>query len=104
VTIVNGHGPLDFAALAAASGTLVVFMGLSGLGVLAAALVDHGRPASTPTAVVASGTLPEQRVVVAPLGEIAEAAADLDPPALVVVGDVVSLRELLAPLPQVVAA
>jgi len=104
VTIVNGHGPLDFSALAAAPGTLVVFMGLSGLADLAAGLIEHGRAASTPAAVIASGTLPEQRVVVAPLGEIAAAAGDLDPPALAVIGDVVSLRELLAPMPQVVAA
>ena len=53
---------------------------------------------------IASGTLPEQRVVVAPLGEIADAAGDVDPPALVVVGDVVSLRDLLTLAPQAVAA
>src|SRR5581483_4666810 len=55
VTIVNGHGPLDFSALAAAPGTLVVFMGLSGLADLAAGLIEHGRAASTPAAVIASG-------------------------------------------------
>ena len=104
VTIVNGHGPLDFAALAAAPGTLVVFMGLGRLGELAEGLIDHGRAASTPTAVIASGTLPEQRVVVAPLHRIADAAEDVEPPALVVIGDVVAIRELLRALPQVAAA
>ena len=96
VTIVNGHGPLDYAALAAAPGTLVAFMGLGRLSELSAGLIDHGRRASTPAAVIASGTLPAQRVVVAPLGGIAAAAAELDPPALVVIGDVVSLAATLS--------
>jgi len=96
VTVVNGRGPLDLQALAAAPGTLVVFMGLGRLEELAAGLVEHGRAASTPAAVIASGTLPDQRVVVAPLDRIAEAAEDLDPPALVVIGDVVSLGHVLS--------
>jgi uroporphyrin-III C-methyltransferase len=96
VTVVNGHGPLDFAALAASPGTLVVFMGLGRLEELAAGLVDHGREPGTPAAVIASGTLPEQRVVVARLDRIAEAASALEAPALVVVGDVVSLGAVLA--------
>ena len=47
------------------------FMGLARLEELAAGLIAHGRPGSTPAAVIASGTLPEQRVVVAPLDRIA---------------------------------
>lgn len=96
VTIVNGHGPLDHAALAATPGTLVAFMGLGRLGDLAEGLIEHGRAASTPAAVIASGTLPEQRVVVAPLDRIAAAAEDLDSPALIVVGDVVALGQILS--------
>jgi len=96
VTIVQGHGALDFAALAAAPGTLVVFMGLGCLSELAAGLIEHGRPAETPAAVIASGTLPDQRVVTASLTHIAKAAADFEPPALVVIGDVVSIAALLA--------
>ena len=95
MTIVNGHGPLDFAALAATPGTLVAFMGLGRLDELAAGLIEHGRAASTPAAVIASGTLPAQRTVVAPLAQIADAAGDLEPPALVVVGDVVALSHVL---------
>ena len=98
VTIANGHGPLDYASLAAAPGTLVLFMGLGRLGELASGLIEHGRDAGTPAAVIASGTLPEQRVVVAPLARIAEAAEGIDPPALVVIGDVVALANLLVPL------
>jgi len=96
VTVVNGHGSLDFPALAAAPGTLVVFMGLGRLDELAAGLVAHGRGPGTPAAVIASGTLPEQRVVVARLDAIADAAAGIEAPALVVVGDVVSLAGVLA--------
>jgi uroporphyrin-III C-methyltransferase len=104
VTIVNGHGPLDYASLAAAQGTLVVFMGLGRLGELASGLIEHGRDGATPAAVIASGTLPEQRVVVAPLARIADAAEDIDPPALVVIGDVVSLAETLGGVLTAVAA
>jgi siroheme synthase len=45
--------------------------------------------------VIANGTLADQRVVVAPLNRIAEAASEVDPPALVVVGDVVALSHVL---------
>lgn len=104
VTIVNGHGPVDLPALAAAPGTLVVFMGLERLDRLAGGLIRHGRAPTTPAAVIASGTLPEQRVVVAPLARIAEAAVDLDPPALVVIGDVVGLAGMLVPAAAATAA
>jgi uroporphyrin-III C-methyltransferase len=104
VTIVNGHGPPDLAALAATPGTLVVFMGLGRLEELATGLIAHGRTPTTPTAVIASGTLPEQRVVVAPLDRIAAAAENLDPPALVVVGDVVGLTAMITPAAAAAAA
>jgi uroporphyrin-III C-methyltransferase len=98
VTIVSGHdaGELDFAALARAPGTLVLFMGLASLEAIADGLLQAGKPADTPAAVIASGTLPEQRTVIAPLAQIAVASRWLDPPALVVVGDVVALAEVLA--------
>jgi uroporphyrin-III C-methyltransferase len=99
VTIVAAHDErsLDLAALAGAPGTLVFFMGLGRLEAIAAGLIAHGKPADTPSAVIASGTLPEQRTVIAPLDEIAEAAVGVAPPALVVVGEVVSLAGTLAP-------
>jgi uroporphyrin-III C-methyltransferase len=98
VTVVSGHDPrgLDLAALARARGTLVVFMGLASLQDVADGLLRHGKPPETPAAVVASGTTPEQQTVVAPLGEIAAAARSLEPPALVVVGEVVELARKLA--------
>jgi uroporphyrin-III C-methyltransferase len=88
---------LDAAALARVPGTLVAFMGLAGLEQLAQRLVEHGLSAATPSAVVSAGTTPREQTVVAPLGAIASAARHLPTPALVVIGEVVSLRDALAP-------
>jgi uroporphyrin-III C-methyltransferase len=98
LTVVSGHDPasLDLAALAGVPGTLVIFMGLSSLDEVAAGLVAHGKAPDTPAAVIASGTLREQRVASAKLAEIAGVAATFDPPALVVIGDVVDLAATLA--------
>jgi uroporphyrin-III C-methyltransferase len=96
VTIANGQGPLDFAALAAAGGTLVLFMGLARLAEIADGLFEHGLGAGTPAAVISSGTTSDQEAVVATLATIAGAAAGLRAPALIVVGDVVALSEQLA--------
>jgi uroporphyrin-III C-methyltransferase len=92
----DGASP-EFAALANAPGTLVFFMGLARVGRLADGLIAAGRSADTPAAVVSKGTTPEQRVVTAPLSELAAAVerAGLEAPALVVVGDVVALAERL---------
>jgi uroporphyrin-III C-methyltransferase len=103
VTIASGHDPeaLDYDALARAPGTIVLFMGLAGLPQIAADLIAHGRDPETPAAVIASGTTADQQTVVAPLAEVAEAAAELDPPALVVIGEVVRLAERLDAAPAV---
>jgi uroporphyrin-III C-methyltransferase len=100
VTVVAGHDAdaLDYATLAAARGTLVFFMALAQLPRIARRLVEHGTDPATPAAVVAEGTLPGQQTAVAPLSEIGDAAAALPSPALVVVGDVVSLAAELAPV------
>src|SRR6185437_15773106 len=94
----NDVEQLDAAALARVPGTLVAFMGGAVVGRLAERLIEHGRPASTPAAVVSSGTTEREQVVTAPLGAIAAAAADLPTPALVVIGDVVAVREALGAL------
>jgi uroporphyrinogen III methyltransferase/synthase len=104
--VVTGHEDptkpeeqVRWAELATATDTLVVLMGVGRLDAIAAALVAGGRPASTPAALVAEATTPRQRVVEAPLGEIVAAArdAEVQPPALLVVGEVVALRKRLAP-------
>ena len=103
VTIVQGHGPIDFGLLAGAGGTIVLFMALAALAEIAAGLVAHGLPAATPAAVISSGTTREQEVVTAPLDEIAEAAAGLASPALFVVGDVVGMAAALTSAREMIA-
>jgi len=102
VTIVTGHGAggadgLDHAALARTPGTLVVFMGLEGLAELSAGLIAHGADPELPAAVVSRGTTAEQETAVATLATIAEASLGLRTPALLVVGEVVSLADALGP-------
>jgi uroporphyrin-III C-methyltransferase/precorrin-2 dehydrogenase/sirohydrochlorin ferrochelatase len=103
VVFVTGHdspesaAPVDWARYAASNATLVVFMGLEHLGEIAARLLEHGRPPGCPVAVIASGTTAEQRTLVSSLESVAAAtaAAGLTAPALIVVGEVVSLRQRL---------
>jgi len=92
--VVTGHcagGDVDWAALATGVDTLVVLMGLARLPEIVERLVAAGRSPASPAAVVAHGTLPDQAVVVAPLGELpaAVAQARLTAPAVIVVGEVV---------------
>ncbi|MET7752611.1 uroporphyrinogen-III C-methyltransferase [Micromonospora sp. NPDC005367] len=98
-TVVSGHVAPDspaslvrWDALAALRGTLVILMGLKNLAAISATLVAHGRPAQTPVAVVQEGTTGAQRTIRSTLGAVAAdvTAADLRPPAVVVVGDVVT--------------
>jgi siroheme synthase len=86
----DGEEP-DYASLVDGRGTIVLFMGLERLPVLAKGLVAAGLDPSTPASVVSNGTLPEQETVTGRIDEIAELAADLATPALVVVGDVVEV-------------
>jgi uroporphyrin-III C-methyltransferase len=94
----NDVEALDAAALVRVPGTLVAFMGGAVLGRLAERLIEHGLAASTPAAVVSAGTTDREQVVTAPLGAIAAAARDLPTPALVVIGEVVAVREALGAL------
>jgi uroporphyrin-III C-methyltransferase/precorrin-2 dehydrogenase/sirohydrochlorin ferrochelatase len=93
----DGSMDLDWPALARPRQTVVVYMGLLGLPVLCAGLVAHGLPADTPAAVVQQGTTREQRVVTGTLRTLAGQVADamLTPPTLIIIGDVVRLRERL---------
>ena len=76
-------------------GTLVFLMGLSRLRQISDQLIEKGKDARTPAAVIASGTTARQRCVTADLSRIAETAeeASIQPPAILVVGDVVNLKE-----------
>jgi uroporphyrin-III C-methyltransferase len=90
VRVLTGHS-----AGLQSSATVVVFMGRENLADVCARLLAEGMDASTPAAVVSRGTLPDEEVVVAELGTLPEAARDVPGPALVVVGEVVRLREAL---------
>jgi uroporphyrinogen III methyltransferase/synthase len=81
--------------LATAVDTLVILMGLSNLPIIVANLLDHGRAPKTPVAVIRMGTTGEQETVFGSLADIVEKSAAIEPPALIVVGDVVSLADKL---------
>jgi uroporphyrinogen III methyltransferase/synthase len=104
VALVTGHedpskpeSALDWPALAAFPGTLVLYMGIKNLDAIAARLVAGGRPPSEPVAVVERGTLPGQRTVRGTLADIASlvAEAGIRPPAITLVGAVARLRDEL---------
>jgi uroporphyrinogen III methyltransferase/synthase len=92
-----GPGRIDWAALAHFPGTLVIFMGVTHLAAICRTLIRFGKDADTPAAVVQAGTLPAQQTqtgTLATIANIAQAAA-ICPPALLVVGTVVSFRDEL---------
>jgi uroporphyrin-III C-methyltransferase/precorrin-2 dehydrogenase/sirohydrochlorin ferrochelatase len=88
---------VDWAALAAGPGTLVLLMAVGRLAEVSRELVKRGRAATTPVAVISDGTTDRERVLVSTLGQVAGevAAAGLRPPAVVVIGEVVRLRAAL---------
>ena len=104
VAIVTGHEDpakpgqvIRWNRLATATDTLVCVMGVSTLPAIAAQLIRHGRLRATPCAVIEWGTLPRQRTVTGTLATIASRCrqASLEPPAVLVVGEVVRLRRRL---------
>lgn len=84
--------------LAKATDTLVFLMGVENLPYITKQLIDNGRAADTPAAVIRWGTKPEQRTLVTTLGSAAEDVKKhgIKPPAIFLVGHVVTLREKLA--------
>ena len=104
VAIVSGHKEvwetaphLNWATLAGVGGTLVFLMGTRQLQNNMRRLMEFGLPAETPIALIRWGTKAEQEVLTGTVGRIAEQAAaqGFEPPAVIVVGDVVRLREQL---------
>jgi uroporphyrin-III C-methyltransferase len=93
VMFVTGHtkggAEPDWTTLARTGLTLVIYMGLSRVGAIAAALLAGGMRADTPACVIENGTLRNQRHVIAPLAALAQRAAGLASPAIIVIGDVV---------------
>ncbi|MBU2886433.1 siroheme synthase CysG [Gilvimarinus agarilyticus] len=93
----NNNPNLSWPELAQPGQTLVFYMGLLGLKEIAQQLMHNGRSASTPVALIEKGTTDEQRVIVATLDTINAKVEDLgaNGPTLIIVGEVVSLREQL---------
>ena len=103
--VVTGHEDpgkdepaIDWGRLATAVDTLVLLMGVKTLPEIVDRIIEGGRPAETPVAVIQSGTTPDQRTVTGTLADIVRRVqeAKLTPPAITVVGEVVRLRETLA--------
>jgi uroporphyrinogen III methyltransferase / synthase len=105
VAFVTGHedpekpdSALDWPALAAFPGTLVLYMGVGNLQGIARRLIEGGRSEDEPVAVVERGTLAGQRTVTGTLADVHArvAEAGIRPPAITLVGPVARLREQLA--------
>ncbi|MHC5128104.1 siroheme synthase CysG [Pseudomonas inefficax] len=94
----DGTSNLPWNDLVAPAQTLVFYMGLVGLPTICAELIRHGRAASTPAALVQQGTTRNQRVFTGTLADLPELVAqhEVHAPTLVIVGEVVQLRDKLA--------
>jgi uroporphyrinogen III methyltransferase/synthase len=103
--VVTGHddpekrrAPVDWAGLATAVDTLVVLMGQTQLERIARELIAHGRAPDTPVALISNGTTASQHVIESRLDEAGALAGACPSPLLVVIGDVVRMRERLQAL------
>ena len=102
VAFVTGHedptkamSAVAWDKLATGAGTLVVYMGVKRLPTIVEELRANGLPADTPAAMIRCGTMPSQQTVAGTLNDIVALAAGVEPPAVLVVGEVVSLRQQL---------
>lgn len=103
-TVITGHedpekgkSSIAWDKISTGSDTLVFLMGMGNLAQIVNQLIQNGRPPSTPVAVISEGTSPKQRTVVGTLEDIVSRAKKegFEPPAVIVVGEVVKLREQL---------
>lgn len=94
----DGEDELDWARHTGAEETIVVYMGLAEAERICAELMRHGRPGSTPAAVIERATTPQQRIVSGDLATLPELihAAGVRPPALLIIGEVVRLHPVLS--------
>ena len=102
VRFITGHlkdGVLDFRwkEFVESQQTLVFYMGLTGLEQICSRLIEHGKNAHTPAALIERGTLPEQRVHIGTIANLPQLVKDnnVTPPTLLIIGDVVSLHSTL---------
>lgn len=99
-TVISGHIPpghpdslVAWDAVAGLRGTLVLLMAVANAAAIAAALIEGGRQAGTPVAVIADGTMPAERTLLSTLGTLEADLldGDLQPPAIIVIGEVVAV-------------
>ncbi|MFV9511084.1 uroporphyrinogen-III C-methyltransferase [Tepidibacillus sp. LV47] len=104
IAIVTGHedptkneSNIDWAKLSTATGTLIFLMGVSNLPIITKKLMENGRDENTPIALIRYGTRVEQKTVVGTLKDIVQRVeeAKLTSPAIIIIGEVVKLREKL---------
>lgn len=104
VAFVTGHedptkkySNIHWDKLATGAGTIVIYMGIKTLPEVTKKLIDHGRSPDTPVAVVRWASTPHQRSVEGTLATISQVVkeADIRPPALVIIGEVVKLRKTI---------
>ena len=97
---------VNWELLGGSSGTLVLLMAVERIGAVADELLRHGRSADTPVSVIADGTLPTQRTIKSTLEQVEGVVArdGIRPPAIVVVGDVVSVATEITELMRDVTA
>lgn len=99
--VITGHeackaeSSLDWSRLATCVDTLVILMGLKRLPEIVSKLVSYGRSPATPVALVRWGTTEAQETLTGSLADIVEQARELEPPVVIVVGDVVKVRRRL---------
>ena len=93
----KGKSSIAWDNLTKGTDTLVFLMGVGNLAFIVESLIAHGRHPSTPIALIRQGTTPEQQTIVSTLREIVAQAEEkaFEPPAVIVVGEVVGLRETL---------
>jgi len=105
VSLITGHAKtgseeqsnINWKALASGNGTLVFYMGLSNITTICQELIDNGRSGNTPVAIISCATTPQQLTITTTLGGAPRqvAQSNIPAPAVIVVGEVVSLREQL---------
>ncbi|MFA4919646.1 MAG: uroporphyrinogen-III C-methyltransferase [Thermodesulfovibrionales bacterium] len=95
--VTKKESAIDWAKLSTGVGTLVFLMAVKNIDQITEKLIENGRPPDTPVAVIRWGTRPDQKTIVGTLKDIAGVVKekDIKPPAVMVVGDVVRLRETL---------
>ncbi len=93
----DGTINLNWPALAQPNQTVVFYMGLHGAPTLCRELIKHGMPATTPVALVQKGTTPEQKTITATLETLEDTVKnhEFKPPTLIIVGEVVRMKEKL---------